>query len=697
MDKAFQPSKFEEKLYSFWEKEGLFTASISKDKKPFSIILPPPNANADLHMGHAMYVFEDLMIRYYKMKGYETLWLPGADHAGFETQFVFEKELQKKEKSRFDYDRDTLFKLIWDFVSKNRGNMEEQLRKLGFSLDWTKAKFTMDKEIIKVVHETFKKLHEAGLIYREKRLVNYCVNDGTSFSDLEAEGQETEGLLYFIKYPLEMRNAKSEMQNYIEVATTRPETMLGDVAVAVHPKDKKYQSLIGKKVKLPRVDRLIPIIADETVDPKFGTGAVKVTPAHDENDWEIAKRHNLPSLQVISFQGRIQNTETIYDGLKVNKAREQIINDLHLKSKKHKLVLKTCYKCKRPLEPLPLEQWFVKIRPLADGAIKLVSRGEITIHPKRFKKVLIQWLENFHDWNISRQIVWGIRIPAWNCQKCKNWIITEGEQPSKCPKCDSNDLKQDEDTFDTWFSSAQWPYATLRTIGKEHFDYFYPTSVMETGYDILPWWVARMIMVCFFTTKEVPFKTVFLHGLVRDKQGQKMSKSRGNVINPMDMIERYGADAVRASLIFGIKEGNNIAFSENRIVGMRNFANKIWNIGRFMHLNIEDQKKSKKSNRVQELRKEFEEEKRTYHKHMEHYQFSKALDLLYEFLWHRFADYYIEQLKDEFKTGNIEASTALKEVFFENLKMLHPFMPYVTEAIYQTFKGEKNSILNSKL
>ncbi len=556
MDKRYQPKNYEDKIYNFWEKNNFFLAKIDKKRKPFSIILPPPNANADLHMGHAMYVYEDIMIRFHKLKGYECLWLPGADHAGFETQFVFEKHLKDQGKSRFDYDRETLYQMIWEFVMKNRENMENQLRKLGFALDWSKKKFTLDGDIIKIVYQTFEKLYKEKLIYREKKLINYCTFCWTSFSDLEVIYKEKNSSLYYVRYQLV--NPKNKIK-YLEVATTRPETLLGDTALAVNPEDKRYRKFVGEEVYVPLINRKVKIISDEMVDKKFGTGVVKITPAHDFNDFEVAKRHNLELVQAIEFSGKISEQFSQYKNLYVKEARKKIIEDLE----KENLISKieenyqnrvgTCYKCGSILEPLPKEQWFIKIKPLAEKAKKLVNEEKIKIYPKRFKKILLWWYDNFKDWNISRQVVWGIKIPAYYCNDCEKWFVNIN-QPKNCDFCKSSNIKQDEDTFDTWFSSGQWPYATLMSLSNEinnYFNYFYPTTVMETGYDILPWWVARMIMLGYFFTKKPPFTNVFLHGLIRDRCGQKMSKSKGNVINPMDMVDKYGADALRMALIFG--------------------------------------------------------------------------------------------------------------------------------------------------
>ncbi len=725
MESKFQPQKIERLIYQFWEENKLFEAKVDKKKKPFSIILPPPNANADLHLGHAMYVYEDVMIRYHKLLGEEVLWLPGADHAGFETQYVFEKQLQKEGQSRFDYDRVTLYQMIWDFVMKNRINMENQLRRLGFALDWEKKKFTLDEDIVRIVKETFKRLFDKGLVYHDEAIVNYCVNCGTSFSDLEVVYKEKEGKLWYILYPFDFINKK---KGGVIVATTRPETMLGDVAVAVNPKDKRYKSLVNQTVILPIVEKKIPIITDNLVDPHFGTGAVKVTPCHDPKDWQIAKRQKIDSVlyrQVIDTNGKMTVfAGEAFQGLTISQAREKILlllkkEALLIKEKNYRHRVGHCYKCDGVIEPLPMKQWFVKIKPLALKAKKKINKNEIKIYPKRFKKILLWWLDNFHDWNISRQIVWGIQIPAYYCNLCQKWFISVDE-PKKCPFCQGSNFTQEKDTFDTWFSSGQWPYATLLTLSvkkpvlsnlapsqknvNDFFNYFYPTSVMETGYDILPWWVARMIMLGIFYTGRVPFKNVFLHGLVRDKYGRKMSKSKGNVISPMEMIDKYGADALRTALIFGTKEGNDQSLSEEKIIGMRNFVNKVWNIGRFIYINREIKHQTSKiqntnkiSKILKELEKEFKQEKEKYLKLMNSYRFSQALGLVYDFLWHRLADYYIEELKESLRDGNIKALESLKEVYFENLKMLHPFAPFVTEAIWKIFEGEKSSILKERL
>jgi len=722
MEPKYQPKNYEEKIYRFWEEKKIFEAKVNPKKKPFSIILPPPNANANLHLGHAMYVYEDIMIRYHKLLGDEVLCVPGADHAGFETQYVFEKELTKQGKSRFDFDAKTLYQLIWDFVMKNRENMENQLRRLGFALDWSKKKFTLDPEIVKIVYQTFKKLYDENLVYKEKAIVNYCTHCGTSFSDLEVTYKEKEGKLWYILYPFDINNPK---KGGVTIVTTRPETMLGDVAVAVNSKDKRYKKLIRKKVVLPIVNQKIEIVADLVVNPKFGTGAVKVTPYHDPIDFEIAQRQKIdPKLfkQIIGFDGKMtKEAGNDFAGLIVSKAREKILTlikekKLLIKEENYQHRVGHCYKCGSIIEPLPMEQWFVRIKPLAKKAKEFVKKEKIKIIPKRFKKTLIWWLNHFHDWNISRQIVWGIQIPAYFCSPCKKWFVSV-ESPEKCPTCKQKKFIQENDTFDTWFSSGQWPYAVLLTQNgnskfeirnsknNDFFNYFYPTSVMETGYDILPWWVARMIMLGIFATGKEPFKTVFLHGLVRDKFGQKMSKSKGNVINPMEMIDKYGADALRLALVFEVKEGSDQSLSEEKIVGMRNFVNKVWNIGRFLYLNLLEQKNKKKKKKsspnilkiLKNLRNEFTKEKKLYQNLMKNYRFSLALTLIHKFLWHRFADIYIEKLKEEIKNGNIKVLNELKKIYFKNLVMLHPFAPFVTEAIWKKFFGEEETILKINL
>jgi valyl-tRNA synthetase len=718
MEKAYDPKLSEEKTYRMWEEGGYFSPEINPKKKPFSIVLPPPNANADLHLGHALYVVEDIMVRYHRMKGEPTLWVSGADHAGFETQYVFEKFLAKQDKSRFDYQRNELYQAIWDFVQNNRGNMENQLRRLGFSLDWTRKSFPLDPEIINTVYKTFKKLHDDKLVYRGSRLVNYCTKCGTGFSDLEVKHVEQKDPLYYMKY------------GPFVLATVRPETKFGDTAVAVNPNDKRYQKWIGKEIEVEGLlgKFKIIVVADEAIDPEFGTGIAKVTPAHDFTDYEIAKRHNLPSKQVIGFDGKLTKIAGPYAGLRVKAARAKVVEDMLARGlidhidENYIHTVATCYKCGSVLEPLPMEQWFIKVKPLTEKASEKINASEIKFVPTRFKKVALRWLTDFHDWNISRQIVWGIQIPAWKCNNLANhpsadtqWIVTDGTIPTECPVCHGHDLTQDPDVFDTWFSSGQWPFATLIQADLKNpekqelsnFKYFYPTSVMETGYDILPWWVCRMIMLGVYATDQVPFKTVYLHGLVRDAKGQKMSKSKGNVINPLAMIDRYGCDALRMSLIFGTAAGNDQSLSEDKIRGMRNFANKLWNIGRFILMNFEalPQKESSvpffdlkflkqlKSPNDIKIITELNNLILNVTKHMDKYRFSDAALEIYDFTWHTIADKYLEENKDRFKSGDIQALAVLRHIFLNILKFLHPFMPFVTEEIWSQMPKKFNKPL----
>lgn len=677
MDKVYNHKNTENRIYKFWEEKGYFKPeNRAGNKNNYSIILPPPNANAPLHFGHAMYVIEDILIRYHRMKGDSTLWLPGADHAGFETQFVFEKKLQAEGKSRFDYDRDTLYKMIWDFVQANRPVMENQLKKLGFSLDWSRKKFTLDEDIVKIVYKTFKKMHEDGLVYRDYRLVNYCTFDGTSFSDLEVVHEERIDPLYYIKY------------GPLVLATTRPETKFGDTAVAVNPKDKRYKKYVGEEIEIETVlgKAKLKVIADDYVDMAFGTGVVKITPAHDFNDFEVGKRHNLPLKQVIGLDGKMTKDAGKFAGLYPKQARKSIVEEMQKKGLVEKIDenyvhnIGLCYKCKNVLEPLPLEQWFIKMEPLAKESIEAVKKAKIKIIPSRFEKVLLEFLENIRDWNISRQVVWGIRIPAWRNKKTKEWIVTDGEAPG------GQDWEQDTDTFDTWFSSSQWPFATLQTTGKDDFENFYPTSVMETGYDILRWWVARMIMVGLYKAEEKPFETVILHGLVNDPLGKKMSKSKGNAVNPLELVDEYGADAVRFALVFGTALGNDQALSYPKFQNGRNFANKLWNMARFIEMQKSlASKKSILNKNDKEMVEKAQNLSREVTKDLENYNFNFAAEKIYEFAWHEFADRYIEDVKERI---DLESYKVLESSFLTILKLLHPFMPFITEEIYQKFKAE---------
>ncbi len=736
MESVYQPQEHEEKIYTLWEKGNYFTPKIQKGKKPFTIILPLPNANDPIHMGHALFTVQDIMIRYHRMLGDPTLWLPGADHAGIETQFVFEKELAKKGKSRFDYDRNTLYQMLWDFTEKNRHLNQFQLKKLGFSLDWSRYHYSLEPEIVKQVLTTFRKLHQDGLVYRGQRIVNYCTHCGTAFSDLEVDHVERDESLYYLDY------------GPIQIATTRPETIFVDVAVAVNPKDKRYKNLVGKKAIVPLVNREIPILTDQAVEPDFGTGALKITPGHDITDFEIGERHGLPALSCIDFDGKMINCTPEVTGLYPQPAREKTIELLKeagklLRIEPLKHTVGICYRCKNIIEPLLTPQWFVKTKPLAKPAIEAAKKGETKFFPVRFKKLYLDWLENIYDWPISRQIVWGPRIPAWYCLDCnpdtklnfldkdKNLVsgtyeelknkysfreIKEGlqsltasveatyslEEKSVCEKCGGQNWLQETDTFDTWFLSGQWPLTTLGfkvespERSAEDFKYFYPTSVLDTLWDILFFWVGRMMMFGLYLAGKVPFRWVHLHAQVVDKKGQKMSKSKGNVVDPLMMSEKYGADALRMSLIFGVAPASNIVVSEEKIMAMRNFANKIWNIGRYLLGSLEKAGLSryedlpeyqpkmaglKEADRqiIKELNQTIDEITQA----IEKFRFGLAAEQIYEFLWHRLADWYLEETKERVKAGETTPLSVLRHVYLNCLKLLHPFMPFVTETIWQ--------------
>lgn len=696
MNKTYSQLEVEEKWYKVWEESGFFKPEVNPDGDPFCIILPPPNANADLHFGHAMYVVEDILVRYHRMKGYSTLWLPGSDHAGFETQVVFERHLAKEDKSRFDFDRETLYQMIFDFVQKNKGSMENQLRRLGFSVDWSREKFTLDPDIIKVVYKTFKKMFDDKLIYRANRIVNYCTKHGTSFSDLEVEYQDRTTPLYFMKY------------GPLTLATVRLETKFGDTAVAVHPEDKRYQEYVGKEIEIETVlgKSKIKVIADEAVDPEFGTGVVKVTPAHSSIDFEIAQRHNLEVKQVIGYDGRLNEKAGKFSGMRVKEARAAIAEEMAEKGLIEKVDetytnrVAVCYKCGTEIEPLPLEQWFIKIEPLAKPALEAVKKGEVKIFPNNFTATYFQWMNNIRDWNISRQIVWGIQIPAWFCVKCQQWTITDGETPEKCQHCSNTELDRDSDVFDTWFSSGQWPFATLQTTKPGDFEKFYSTSVMETGRDILFFWVARMIMLGIYNTGKVPFKDVVLHGTVLDPLGKKMSKSKGNVVNPIEIVEQYGADAGRMALVYGTAFGHDQALSHPKLQAMRNFTNKLWNIGRFLiDFKPEDAKsldleKGFTSDNAQdkEILEKLDQTIDKVAKAIEQYRFHDGAEALYDFIWHQFADRYIEQTKER----RAEAQPVLEYVFKTSLELLHPYMPFITEELWQKLPHQGESIMITK-
>jgi valyl-tRNA synthetase len=693
MDKVYSHKNAEDRIYKQWEIEGYFKPEINPKGKPYCIMLPLPNANGALHLGHGMFTVEDILIRYHRMKGDSVLWLPGTDHAGIETQFVFEKKLKSEGKSRLDFDRKTLYKMIEDYVNENRGGIQKQLRRLGFSLDWSREKYPLDQDIVKLVYKTFKKMHDEGLLYRDYRLVNYCTFDGTSFSDLEVVHEERKSLLYYIKY------------GPLVLATTRPETKFGDTAVAVHPNDKRYEKYVGKNLEIETVlgKAKIKVIADESVDPEFGTGVVKITPAHDFNDFDVGKKHNLPLKQVIGFDGKMNHFAGKLEGLYVKQARKAVIEEMQAKGLIEKIDenyqnrVGLCYKCKNVLEPLPLEQWFVKVDSLRKKAIEAVRSGKITITPKSFENIYFQWLENLRDWNISRQIVWGIQIPAWKNSKTGRWMVTEGEAP------EGKDWVQDGDTFDTWFSSGQWPFVTLKTSQPDDFKKFYPTAVLETAADILKAWVSRMIMLGIYITGEIPFRNVLLHGMITDPLGKKMSKSKGNVVNPMELVGQYGADAVRFALIYGNATGNDQALSYPKLDASRKFINKLWNMARFIEMkgeagiknivsNIKDLEREASHENDREMVKKVGKLSKKITDDLEKYNFNYAAEALYEFAWHEFADKYIEDVKNRIDKNSY---LVLSSLFVVLLKLLHPFTPFVTEEIYQRLKFGKSIMIDS--
>jgi len=694
MEKNYNFKEIESKIYSLWEEKKCFKADNKSEKKPFSIILPPPNANAALHLGHSLYSVEDILIRYKKMQGYEVLWIPGADHAGFETQVVYEKQLSKEGKSRFDYTREELHKNIYDFVAQNRPIMENQLRQHGFALDWSRNTFTLDSKVIETVYSTFEKLFNDGLVYRGERLINYCTVHETGFSDLEISYQEKSDFLYYVKYKIENSN------EFLQVATARPETIFVDVALCVNPNDERYSALIGQNVINPLNNELIPIISDENVEIEFGTGVLKITPLHDFNDYEIAKKNNLDGKSVINKNGRLNNLAGKFEGLKVKAAREQISLYLAeigalINKKEYVHQVPCCYKCETPIEPMLAPQWFVKTKPLAEKAIVAIKDRKIRIHPERFEKGYIEWLENIIDWNISRQIVWGIRIPAYECNICKKWSIFKDGNILKC-SCGSSDFTQDTDTFDTWFSSGQWPFATLG-LDSDDFKKFYPTSVIDTGYDILYFWIARMVMLGLYVTDEVPFKDIILHGIIRDSKGQKMSKSKGNVVNPLELIEKYGADSLRFALIMSVPLGNDQNFSEAKLTGTRNFSNKVWNMARFIKMMSEnasyDLKIVENNFDLKKLDEEIfinhEEFVRKVNSKMDKFLISEVAEDLHSYMWHTLADVYIEKCK-----LNQDLLPLINLIFKDCLKMLHPFMPFITEELWQEIRERNGAFIN---
>ncbi len=735
MEPRYDHKKFEKEIYSLWEKGDYFTAKRDPKKKPYTIVLPPPNASGKMHIGNVLMIaIEDLLIRWKRMQGYSALWIPGTDHAGFETQLKFEKKLAKEGKSRFDFDRTSLYNAIWEFVAENKGLIEEQIRRMGASVDWSRYTFTLDPEVIDTVLNTFEKLHQDNLVYKDDYMVNYCPNCGTTFADLEVVHLERTDPLYFVNYPIYGDDST------ITVATVRPETMFGDTAIAVHPKDTRYKKLIGKTAVVPLTTREIPIIADAFVDKEFGTGAVKITPAHDPNDYEAGKRHNLEFIPVLDFNGRMKlpndaNLPEI-EGKKAKTAREIVAQKLQAEGfiekidDKYNHAVTVCYKANHDIEPTILPNWFVKVASLKKPAHQIVKDGGVKIYPKWQEKKYHRWMETMHDWPISRQVVWGIQIPAWYnssdnpdilvtylsskgetvtgtigdlLQKTSINEIKKGLQTLIAPKnvkyiisknSPGDDFIQETDTFDTWFSSGQWPLVTLGYPNSPDYKYFYPTSVLETGWEILRFWVSRMIMFGMYLTDMPPFTSVYLHGMVRAVDGKKMSKSLGNEIVPEEYQEEFGTDALRMGLIAGTANGKDFAFPKDKVLAYRNFSNKVWNMARFILLMFEKHNspipfyeksmtEKLKADDIVILEK-LNEAVAAVNKSLEKYRFAEAADIIYHFMWDSLASSYIEQIKD--RSDSEVSLGVLRHVYLYSLKLLHPFMPFITESIWQELK-----------
>ena len=687
LPKVYDPKEVEAKIYDMWMKNGYFHAERDASRKPFSIVMPPPNVTGQLHMGHALdCTLPDILIRYKRMQGYNAMWLPGTDHAGIATQIKVEEDLRVNEGlTRYDLGRDKFLKRVWAWKEKFGSRIVEQQKKMGVSCDWERSRFTMDEVCAKAVRETFCDLYDKGLIYKGSRIINWCPHCLTALSDAEVEYIDKPGHLWHIRYPL------SDGTGYITVATTRPETMLGDSGVAVNPEDEKHQHLIGKTCILPLVGREIPIVGDDYCEIGFGTGAVKMTPAHDPNDFEVGLRHNLEVIRVIADDGTINENGGAYFGLDRYACRKKIVEDLEregylVKVEDYSHNVGTCYRCHNDVEPLISAQWFVKMAPLAKEAIRVVEDGTIKFIPDRFSKTYLNWMNNVHDWCISRQLWWGHQIPAWYCDECGH-INVSREDPTKCEKCGCEKLTREEDVLDTWFSSALWPFSTLGWPDKNaDLDYFYPTSVMVTGYDIIFFWVARMIFSGMEQMKKQPFDKVLIHGIVRDSLGRKMSKSLGNGIDPLEIADKYGADALRFNLITGNSPGNDMRFYEEKCEAMRNFCNKIWNASRFVMMNLTTENSTLPEHleladkwilsKLNTLVKEVTE-------NLDSYELGVAAQKIYDFIWDSFCDWYIELSKARLSAGDEDVQRVLLYVLTKVLKLLHPFMPFITEEIYQ--------------
>ena len=705
--KTYDPKGIEDRIYQNWLDKKYFHAEVDRSKKPFTIVMPPPNVTGQLHMGHALdNTMQDILIRYKRMQGYNALWQPGTDHAAIATEVKVIQKLKEQGIDKNDIGREEFLKHAWEWKEEYGGRIVNQLKKLGSSADWDRERFTMDEGCSKAVEEVFVKLYNKGYIYKGSRIINWCPVCKTSISDAEVEHVDQDGFFWHINYPI-----VGEEGRFVEIATTRPETLLGDTAVAVNPEDERYQDLVGKMLKLPLTDREIPVIADSYVDKEFGTGCVKITPAHDPNDFEVGKRHNLPEINIMNDDATINELGGKYAGMDRYEARKAMVADLDalgllVKVVPHTHSVGTHDRCKTTVEPMIKPQWFVKMQEMAKPAVEALKKNELNFVPDRFDKIYLHWLENIRDWCISRQLWWGHRIPAYYCDECGEVVVAK-EMPKVCPKCGCTHFKQDEDTLDTWFSSALWPFSSLSWPDKtEDFDYFYPTDVLVTGYDIIFFWVIRMVFSAIEQTGKVPFHHVLIHGLVRDSQGRKMSKSLGNGIDPLEIIDQYGADALRLTLITGNAPGNDMRFYMERVEASRNFANKVWNASRFIMMNLEkaevpgempkDQLTAADKwilSKVNTLAKEVTE-------NMDKYELGIAVQKVYDFIWEEFCDWYIEMVKPRlYNDGDTTKSAALwtlKTVLVNALKLLHPYMPFITEEIFCTLQSEEESIMISR-
>ena len=709
LEKTYNPQEIEERLYKNWMDKKYFHAEVDKSKKPFTIVMPPPNVTGQLHMGHALdNTMQDILIRFKRMQGYSALWQPGTDHAAIATEVKVIEKLKSEGIDKEDLGREGFLEKAWEWKEEYGGRIINQLKKMGSSADWDRERFTMDEGCSKAVEEVFIRLYEKGYIYKGSRIVNWCPVCQTSISDAEVEHTDQAGHFWHINYPI-----VGEEGRFIEIATTRPETLLGDTAIAVHPDDERYADLIGKMAELPLCNRQIPIIADSYVDKEFGTGAVKITPAHDPNDFEVGRRHNLPEINVMNDDATINEKGGKYEGMTRYDARKAIVKDLEeggylVRVEDHAHNVGTHDRCKTTVEPLIKQQWFVRMEEMAKPAIEALKKGDLQFVPERFDKTYLHWLENIRDWCISRQLWWGHRIPAYYCEECGEIVVARStEKPETCPKCGCNHMVQDEDTLDTWFSSALWPFSTLGWPEQtEELNYFYPTDVLVTGYDIIFFWVIRMVFSALEQTGEVPFKHVLIHGLVRDSQGRKMSKSLGNGIDPIEVIDKYGADALRLTLITGNAPGNDMRFYWERVEASRNFANKVWNASRFIMMNLEKAEIPTDIDlstltgadkwilsKVNTLTKDVTD-------NMDKFELGIAVQKVYDFIWEEFCDWYIEMVKPRLYNDEDETKAAalwtLKHVLIQSLKLLHPYMPFITEEIFCTLQDEEESIMISK-